>query len=102
MFKFAGQGGGRLQIPDLTRSVNWFHLALQKFHLLEFLVGTGLMGSSGWSKEGQCWDQGKESRTVRCSEGPAKFTKARSGLEVVPHLPEQKLSGCLQTKSRVT
>ena len=45
---------------------------------------------------------GKESRTVLCSEGPAKFTKARSGLEVVPHLPEQNVSGCLQSKSRVT
>ena len=47
MFKLAGQGGGRLQIPDSTRSVNWFHLALRKFHLLEFFIGTGLMGSMG-------------------------------------------------------
>ena len=101
MFKLAGQGSGRLQIPDSIRSLNWFHLALRKFHLLEFFVGTGLMGSSEWSKEGRCWDQGKESRTVRCSEGPAKFTKARSELEVVPHLPERKVSGCLWSKSRV-
>ena len=51
MFKLAGQGDGRLQIPDLIRSVNWI-LALWKFHLLKFFVGTGLMGSSGLSKEG--------------------------------------------------
>ena len=45
MFKLAGQEGGRLQ-TDLTRSVNWFHLALRKFYFLEFFVGTRLMGSS--------------------------------------------------------
>ena len=44
---------------------------------------------------------GEESRTVQCSEGTAKFTKARSGFRVVPHLSEQKVSGCLQSKSRV-
>ena len=38
---------------------------------------------------------------MQCSEGPAKFTKAKSWLEVVSHLLERKVSGCLRSKSMV-
>ena len=88
-------GGGRLSIPESTRFVNWFHLALRKFHLFTGLVCIGSIGLTGVISDGLCWDLGKGSRIVRWGEGPLSFANARSGFEVVFHLPEWKLSGCL-------
>ena len=87
-------------ISESARSVKWSQLALRKFHLFTGLEEIGSTGLTGMINEGLCCDLGNGSRTVRCGDGPSKFTKARSGLEVVFHRQEWKLSGSLESYRR--
>ena len=64
-------------------------------HLLTGLVGTASSGLSGMIIVGLCCNLVKGSRMIRWGEWPIRLAKARSGFEVVSHLPELKLSGCL-------
>ena len=79
--------------------VNLFHLPLQKFHLFTGLHGTGLIGLAGVMSDDLCCDLGKGPRMIHTGIGPFMLANTKSGLVVVYHLPEWKLSDYLESKS---
>ena len=82
--------------------MNLFHLALQKFPLFTGLHGIGLIGLAGVMSDGLCCELGNGPRMVHIGKSPFMLTNAKSGLVVVFHLPEWKLSSCLGSKSSWT
>ena len=72
--------------------------ALQKFHLFSGIVCVGWTGFIGEMSNGRGCEHGKGSSTSRQGKGPFRLTKVRSGLVVVPHRGDRKLSGCLGLK----
>ena len=48
---------------------------------------------------GRCCERDNGSSTSVQGKGPSRLTNARSGLVVVPHRVDRKLSGCLGSKT---
>ena len=91
---------GRESAPNLVRLINCSQRAFQKYHINMGLAARGSIGFIGCINDGLCWDFGKGSSMVRCGNGPARFTHARSGFVLVFHLREWRLFGCLGTCNR--
>ena len=72
--------------------------ALRKFHLFSGMVCVDWTGFVGEMSDGRCCEHGKGSSTIRLGREPTRLTKARSGLVVVSHHGDRKLSGCLGSK----
>ena len=94
------EGSGRESAPNSVKLVKCSQRAFRKFHRNTGLAVRGSIGFIGGINDGLCWDFGKGSRMVRCGNGPARFTNARSGFVPVFHLQEWKLSGYLGSCNR--
>ena len=66
-----------------------------------FCCGIGSSGLYEVVNEDLCRDLGKGSKTMRCGKVVVKLAKAKSGLEVVFHLPDLKLFGWYGSWRRV-
>ena len=60
----------------------------------------GTIGFIGEMKAGRCCERGNGSNTILLGRGPSRLTQTRSGLVIVPHRADQKLSGCLGSKTK--
>ena len=81
----------------LTKSCQF---ALRKFHRFSGIVCVDTIGFIGEMKVGRCCERGNGSNTILLGRGPSRLTKARSGLVVVPHRADRKLSGSLGSKTK--
>ena len=88
-----------------TLSVSWSKMflkngqfALQKFHLFSGIVCVDWTGFIGEMNDGRWYERRKGFSTSRQGKGPSRLTKARSGLVVVSHRGDPKLSSCLGSK----
>ena len=88
-------GAGRLLVPWLVSLLNLSQSAFRKFHLLTGLQGVGVTNGEYVMSDGLCCDLGNFSSTRRVGSccASVELTKARSGLVLVFHRPDQKLSG---------
>ena len=93
-------GSGRLSVSWSRMFLKSGQFALPKFHLFSEIVYVGWTGFVGGMSDGQCCEDRKGSSTSRQGKGPSKLTKARSGLVVVPHHGDRKLSSCLESKMK--